>query len=158
MWRVRYLEWWTSVSHWLVRLGGYIVNLCVFYFSKLIGKLTVFLQIQEFSLWNVTVTSFTTVAWCSPHSSNLDWEYSHQDYITTDYFEYRRRTCGVQITHSPITLANLSPINLVSIFRCSSPPCNPVYSRRVDPSGLAFSLSSHRHSYIILLFIFHFID
>jgi hypothetical protein len=29
--------------------------------------------------------------------------------------------------HSPITLYNLSSINLVSIFRCSSPPRNPVY-------------------------------
>jgi hypothetical protein len=29
----------------LVRLGGYIVNLCVFYFYKLIGKLTAFLQL-----------------------------------------------------------------------------------------------------------------
>ena len=62
--------------------------------------------------------------------------------------KYRRRTFSVTISHSPITLANLSPINLVSIFRCPSPPRNPVYTRRVDPSVLAFSLSSHRHSYI----------
>ncbi len=48
---------------------------------------------------------------------------------------------------SPITLANLSSISLVSIFRCSSPPHNPVYVRPVDPSSLAFGLSSHRHSY-----------
>jgi hypothetical protein len=34
-------------------------------------------------------------------------------------YEYRRRTCGVKITHSPITLGNLPSINLVSIFRCS---------------------------------------
>jgi hypothetical protein len=38
-------------------------------------------------------------------------------------------------------------IMFVSIFRCSSPPRNPVYARCVDPSALAFSLSSHRHSY-----------
>ncbi len=31
----------------LVRLGGYIVNLCVFYSCRLIGKLTAFLQLQE---------------------------------------------------------------------------------------------------------------
>ncbi len=30
--------------------------------------------------------------------------------------------------HSPITLANLSSIHLVSIIRCSSPPWNPVYT------------------------------
>jgi hypothetical protein len=34
---------------------------------------------------------------------------------------------------------NLSSINLVSIFRCSSPPRNPVYVRCVDPSVLPFS-------------------
>ncbi len=36
---------------------------------------------------------------------------------------------------------------LVSIFRCSSSPNNPVYVRRVDFSNFVFSLSSHRHSY-----------
>jgi hypothetical protein len=37
----------------------------------------------------------------------------------------------------------LPQVNLVSMFRCSSPPRNPVYARRVDPSALALSLSSH---------------
>jgi hypothetical protein len=46
----------------LVRLGGYIVNLCVFCFDKVIGKLTSFLQLQEFRLCNPTVScSITTV-------------------------------------------------------------------------------------------------
>jgi hypothetical protein len=31
---------------------------------------------------------------------------------------------------------------------------SPVYASRVDPSALAFSLSSHRHSYINLLFTY----
>ena len=44
----------------LVRLGGYTVNLCAFYFYKLIGKLTASLQTQEFSLRNMTVTSSTS--------------------------------------------------------------------------------------------------
>ena len=75
----------------------------------------------------------------------------------------RRRTFSVTISHSPITLVNLSCINLVSIFTCSrcsssSPLHNPVYPSRVDPSVLDFSLSSHRHSYISLLFSSHFID
>ena len=61
------------------------------------------------------------------------WQHSRQGCSTTDYFECRRSTCSVTISHSPITLANLSSINLVSIFRCSSPPRNPVYARRVDP-------------------------
>ena len=34
----------------------------------------------------------------------------------------------------------------------SSPPRNPVYARRIDPSAIAFSLSLHRHSYINILF------
>jgi hypothetical protein len=46
----------------LVRLGGYIVNLCDFYSYKLIGKLTAFLQLQEFSLRNMTVDSSTSAA------------------------------------------------------------------------------------------------
>ena len=33
----------------LVRLGACTVNLCAFYFYRLIGKLTAFLQLQEFS-------------------------------------------------------------------------------------------------------------
>jgi hypothetical protein len=52
----------------LVRLGGYIVTLCAFYFDKLIGKLTAFLQLQEFSLRNMTVASSTTAARRSPPS------------------------------------------------------------------------------------------
>jgi hypothetical protein len=58
----------------LVRLRGCIVNLCTFYFYKLIGKLTAFLQLQEFSLRNPTVSSnssSTTAARRSPHNSNL---------------------------------------------------------------------------------------
>ena len=47
----------------LVRLGDYIVNLCVFYFYKLITKLTVSFQLQEFSLSNITVS-------VSPHNSS----------------------------------------------------------------------------------------
>jgi hypothetical protein len=41
---------------YLVRLGGYIVNLFAFYFYRIIGKLTDFLQFQEFSFQNRTVT------------------------------------------------------------------------------------------------------
>ncbi len=55
----------------LVRLGGYIVNLCAFYFYKLIVKLTAFLQLQGFSLRNLPVASSTTAAPRSPPSSNL---------------------------------------------------------------------------------------
>ena len=50
------------------------------------------------------------------------------------------------------------PSQLVSIFKFSSSPSNSVYVRRVDSSTLVFSLSSHRHSYIGLVFSSHFID
>ena len=50
-----------------------IVNLCTFSSYRFIGKLTDFLQLQEFSLCNLPVVSSTTVSWCSPHSSNRKW-------------------------------------------------------------------------------------
>ena len=57
----------------LVRLGGYTVNLCTFYFYKVIGKLTAFLQPQEFSVRNITVTSSTITTQSSHDSSNRKW-------------------------------------------------------------------------------------
>jgi hypothetical protein len=44
----------------------------------------------------------------------------------------------------------ISSMNLVFVLRCSSPPSDPVYTRRVDSSGLVFSLSSHHHSIKVL--------
>ncbi len=58
----------------------------------------------------------------------------------------------MMITYSPITFSNLSPFNLVSIFRCSSPPHNPVYERHVDSPVLTCRLSFHRHPHMCLLF------
>ena len=52
----------------LVRLDVYTVNLCVFYLYRFIGKLTAFLQFQEFSWRKPTSTSDV---WCSPHNSSL---------------------------------------------------------------------------------------
>jgi hypothetical protein len=40
--------WCHSCLLFLVRLGGYITTLSDFYSYRLIGKLTVFLQLQEF--------------------------------------------------------------------------------------------------------------
>jgi hypothetical protein len=54
----------------LVCLGGYIVNLCDFYSYRLIGKLTAFLQLQEFILRILPVDSFTSAARRSPRSLN----------------------------------------------------------------------------------------
>ena len=55
----------------LVRLGGYIVNLSDFYSYRLIGKLTAFLQLQEFSLHNMIVVSSTSDARLLLHSSKI---------------------------------------------------------------------------------------
>jgi hypothetical protein len=52
----------------LVLRAAPTVNLCAFYFYRRIGKLTAFLQLQEFSLRN---QPFTIVALRSPHSSSL---------------------------------------------------------------------------------------
>jgi hypothetical protein len=46
----------------LVRLGGYIVNSLDSYSYRLIGKLTAFLQLQEFSLRNPPVDYSTSDA------------------------------------------------------------------------------------------------
>jgi hypothetical protein len=78
--------------------------------------------------------------------------------IFTYQLKYWWDTYHFKNTYSPITLANISSINVVSIFRCSSSTNNPVYTRRVDSSTLVFSLSSHRHSYIGLVFDSHFTD
>ncbi len=51
-----------------------------------------------------------------------------------------------------------SSINLVFVFRCSSSTTNSVSVRRVDFSFVVFSSSSHRLSYISLLFDSVFID
>jgi hypothetical protein len=113
------------------------------------------------SLRNLPVPSSTTAARRSPPSLSPRLENilakAAALRITLNIDGVRWRTFSVTISHSPITLANLSSINLVPILRGSSPPRNPVYARRVDPSALAFSLSSHRHSYISLLFSSRFL-
>ena len=142
----------------IARLGGYTVNLCVFYFYKFIGKLTSFLHLQEFSWWNITVTSSTM-----PTVVSLQLKSNVGNILTkVDELRITLNIDGTPVTsrsHTPWHLThNLSFINLVSIFRCSSPPLHPVYTRRVDPSALPFSLSSHRKSHTSLLFSFRFID
>ena len=82
-------------------LGTYTTNLCAFYFYNLIGKLTVFHQIQEFFLDNLPVSSSTTVAWCSPHTSDRQWETSSS---TSVQFHYRR---SVFSSHLRSTVGNI---------------------------------------------------
>jgi hypothetical protein len=131
--RFRYHLW----LLFLVRPVGYIVNLSDFCAYRLIGKLTAFSQLQEFSQRNQIVDFSTSSA------QRSSWYVRLQPW---------RGCCR------PITLGNISSMNVVFIFRCSSSTRNPVYVRCVDSSALVFSLSSHRHSYIGLVFISRFID
>ena len=62
----------------LVRQSGYIVNLPDFYSYRLIGKLTAFLQLQEFSQRNPTVASSTSASRISFSKAKLDWFYLRQ--------------------------------------------------------------------------------
>jgi hypothetical protein len=73
-----------------------------------------------------------------------------------------RGQCVGESSTGVTSTTNLSSINLVSIFRCSSNPRNPVYvscetCRSPAESDLDFSLSSHRYSYVGLLFNSRFI-
>jgi hypothetical protein len=61
--------WYYLYLLFLVRLGGYMVNLSDFYSNRLIGKLTASLQLQEFSLRNLPVSSSTSTARLSLSSS-----------------------------------------------------------------------------------------
>ena len=51
---------WCHLCLSLLRLGGYTVNLSDLYSYRLIGKLTAFFQIQEFSFRNLIVDSSTS--------------------------------------------------------------------------------------------------
>jgi len=128
----------------LVRLGGYTVNLSDFYSYTLIGKLAVFFSDSGVQLCNLPVDSSTSSARRSPSSLRQK--------LATPSPRLKLYVLILTLT------VYLSSINLVFIFRCSSSPSNPVYGRCVDSSTLVFSLSSHRHSYIGLIFRSRFID
>jgi hypothetical protein len=94
------------------------------------------------SLPHNTVHFLETDSWSAPAKlSRIDnivqFLYPRAWPFPSPFFK-KKKHFSVTLTHP---LANLSSINLVSIFRCSSPPRNPVYVRRVDPSDLDFSLS-----------------
>ncbi len=128
------------------------------YSCRLIGKLTAFLQLQEFSLRSKTVDYSTSAARRSrpPLKAKVGSTLAKAAALRINL-----NVDGAPITsktHTHPSLANISSINLVFVFRCSSSPSNPVYARRADFSALVFSLSSHRHSYIGLVFSSRFLD
>ena len=123
----------------IVRLGGYIVNLCVFCSYRLIGKLTVFCSLKSSACaiqqWTLSLP---------PRRASFSSQFKSK--VVSTLAKAVPLRIKLNLDGTPITLSNLSSINFVSIFRCSSSPRNPVYASRVDLSAVAFSLSSHRHS------------
>ncbi len=145
----------------LVRLGGYIVNLEIcqtFILTGSSGNWPLFCSFRSSACatWSCPVplppSRFSSTA------QNQGWPDSRYSSSFTYQLKYRWVTYHFKNTYSPITLANISSINVVSIFRCSSLPSNPVNVRRVNSLALVCSLSSHRHSYIGLIFSSRFID
>ncbi len=105
--------------------------------------------------WITTMSSGHDVSEYELVTSVLVFFYSSEKNKTFSLIPQRELYLTV---NSHITLSNVvSPLNLVSIFRCPSPPRNPVYVRLADPSVLSFSLSSHRHPYICIPCSSHFI-
>ena len=131
----------------LVRQAGYIVNLSDFYSYRLIGKLTAFLQFQEFSLRKPTVASCRAVV-----SAQL------KSRVALTLAKAAALRITLNLDGAPIiSKSHTHPLHLqtsrlltssLSIFGYSSSSSNPVYVRHVDSSSqLGFSLSSHRQSY-----------
>ncbi len=69
------------------------------------------------------------------------WTATRKDCFFTCYPQFGCRTYRISFSHSPITFTNISVINLVSIFRCSSSKTNSVYVRRVNSLVLGCSPS-----------------
>jgi hypothetical protein len=99
------------------------VNLCAFYFDKLIGKLTAFFAASGVELAQSNTSGqfhFRRAAFCSQLKAKvgniLAKSAALRVALNIDDAPIASRS------HSPITLSNLSSINIVSIFRCSSPP------------------------------------
>jgi hypothetical protein len=115
----------------LERLGDYIVNLSDFYSYRLIGKLTAFVHLQEFSLRKPTVVSSTSVTRFSLRRSKTG--------LTLSKVVSLRLTLnldGVPITskshthpsHSQTSRLLTSSLSLPSTG-CSSSPSDPSHSQ-----------------------------
>jgi hypothetical protein len=126
------------------------VNLCPFYFYKVIGKQTVFLQFQDFNFLNFHHTVFS-----SELKSNLE------NILTkTAVLRITLNIDGTPLTSRSHTYPSHSQTSrlLISSLSLGVPGSHAtVYVSGVDLSTSAFSLSSHRHSYISLLFSSRFI-
>ncbi len=123
-------------------------------FYRIIGKLTVFLQFQEFSLCNPTVTTSTATTRCSPQSSNQNttsslsrWKF----YYVTYNSKFRRRTYSFTI-HSQTSRLLTSSLSLgVPVPRAT------VYTSHVDLSSLVQSFITPTLIYKSLISFYRFI-
>ena len=129
----------------LVRVGGYIVN-CQTFILTGSYRWPLFCSFRSSDCGNTTwhVPLPPRGVFCSAKSESR--KHPRQGWSFTYQLKYWWDTYHFKNTYSPITLANFSTINFVSIVRCSSSTSNPVYARRVDSSASVFSPSSHRHS------------
>ncbi len=126
------------------------MNSLDYYSWRLIGKLTAFLHLQEFSLWNIPVEESSLLSVCLPLADHGESrQHPSQGCSSVCQFKYRRHTYHITLAYSPISLTGVAFINFVSIFRCSSSAHNRVHTRCVDSSTLVSSLSSHRNPYIV---------
>ena len=133
----------------LVPLGGYIVNSLDYYSCRLIGKLTAFLKLQEFSRSIYQWRTLHFQACGLPITAqSKSRQHPRQGGSSPCQFKYRRRTHHITTTYSPISLTDVVFINFVSIFRCSSSVHNRVHASRVDSSTLVSSYLVFHHTEI----------
>ncbi len=104
------------------------MNLTTFIICKIIGKLTVFFAVSGVQF--------------AQSNSGL-FHYHH-----TVFSQMKLKIKNI--------LAKTETLQII-LKMCSSPTRHPVHVRSVVPSVLAFSLSSHRHTYVSLLFNSRFI-
>jgi hypothetical protein len=93
----------------LVRLVVYIVNLYSFYFYRLIGKLTFFLQLQVFSLYNshlkskvdniLTKTTELHITLNIEDSHIVSKSHTHPSHSTTSRLLTSSLSLGVPVPH-----------------------------------------------------------
>ncbi len=130
------------------------------YSYRIIGKLTVFLQVQEFNFRNMTVDYSTSDTLCKVvtlcTSLNIDGvtitskTHTHPSHSQTSRLLTSSLSLGVPVPRTTYTTQCIRGVQ-ISQFQFLVFP-------RVDFSVLVFSLSSHRHSYIGLVFRSHFLD
>jgi hypothetical protein len=134
----------------LLRLGGYIGNLFSFYSYSLIGKLTAFFAASGVQLAQHGQFHYRRAAFSSQLKSKCGSILAKAAAIRIT-LNIDGAPVGSQ-THTHLSHSQTSRLLNSSLSVDVPVPRATLYVRRVDLSALAFRLSSHRHSYISLLF------